>query len=224
MIALSVKQMCPLTSKILRFWFGFAETSAKIEKKPEWFRSTEAHDSIIKSRFSDVQIEASLGELDYLKDYPEGCLALILLLDQFPRHIFRNSPKAFETDTKAREVALSAIKSNYHTYYGDWQRIFCYLPFEHSECIEDHNFIIPFFSKLNKDKFYNTQKTAIDHMKVIQRFGRYPHRNAILCRKNTQEEEKYLMNPPYWGMTKTQVQTTKEKIRKIPKKLSKTNK
>ena len=206
-----------LASKILLFWFGTAETTARIKKNPDWFRSTESYDSIIRSKYSDIHGKACSGELDYLKNNPEGCLALILLLDQFPRHMFRNSAKAFETDSKARKVALSAIKSNYHMYYGDWQRIFCYMPFEHSECIDDHYFIMPFFSKLNKDEFNNTQKTAIDHMEVIQRFGRYPHRNAVLSRKNTQEEEKYLRNPPYWGMTKMQVREARDKIKNIPK-------
>jgi len=196
--------MRSVAETVLLFWFGNTDLSADIPKSSDWFKASETFDQELKDKFEKIHCQAILGKLDHLMDTAVECLALIIILDQFSRNLHRNSPKAFEADSKTREIARTALANNFDKQYGNWQKIFCYLPFEHSEFLEDHEFISPYFEALEGQEFENSRKTAREHMKVIQKYGRYPHRNNVMGRINTPEEEEYLENPPLWGKTKAE--------------------
>ncbi len=177
--------------EILNFWFGdedgFRET---------WFRGGEAFDQEIQSRFGGDYERAAAGELDGWKSSPRGCLALILLLDQFPRNMFRGDTRAFATDPQAREAAKHAIESGFDRSLRPIERIFVYLPFEHSEDLEDQRRSVELFRALGRDLDSDELLDyAIRHKRVIARFGRFPHRNEVLGRSSTPEEEAFLGGP-----------------------------
>ena len=196
--------MRSVAEQVLLFWFRNADLSTNIPKSPDWFKASRTFDQELKDKFEKIHCQAILGKLDYLVDTAAECLALIIILDQFSRNLYRNSPKAFEADSKTREIARTALVNNFDKEYSNWPKIFCYLPFEHSEVLEDHEFISPYFEALEGKEFENSRKTAREHMKVIQKYGRYPHRNNVMGRINTPEEDKYLENPPLWGKTKAE--------------------
>ncbi len=196
--------MRSVAETVLLFWFGNTDLSADIPKSSNWFKASETFDQELKDKFEKIHRQATLGKLDHLMETAAECLALIIILDQFSRNLHRNSPKAFEADSKTREIARTALANNFDKEYSNWPKIFCYLPFEHSEFLEDHEFISPYFEALEGQEFENSRKTAREHMKVIQKYGRYPHRNNVMGRINTPEEEKYLENPPLWGKTKAE--------------------
>jgi len=198
--------MDPIAEKILMFWFGTTDVSAEMSKNDEWFKSTDAFDNALTEQFTDIQAQAARGELDHLTETAEECLALIIALDQFSRNVFRNSPKAFDADPKARDIARLAMGRNYHEQYSSWPKVFCYLPFEHSEILEDHDFIEPYYMALEGAEFEHSKQMTLDHSEAIRRFGRYPHRNAVMGRENTPEEEEYLKDPPLWGKTKAEAE------------------
>ncbi len=201
---------------ILKFWFSTTDVSSDIKKSAEWFKATEGFDKEISRQFLTVRSDAVDGKLDHLIANPAECLALIIVLDQFSRNLFRNSPHAFEADLRAREVSRVAIERGYCQSYSNWPKIFCYLPFEHSESLGDHEFIAPHFEALEGSEFENSKITAREHMETIRKFGRYPHRNRALGRKNSQEEEQYLKNGPLWGKTKAEAEAI-IRLRKMKK-------
>jgi uncharacterized protein (DUF924 family) len=140
--------------------------------------------------------QAQAGNLDSWKNSPQSCLALILLLDQFPRHMFRGTPQAFATDWQALSAAQYAIAQGYDRELLPVQRWFIYLPFEHSENLDHQNQSVSLFEQLSDDPdSADTIQYAIRHRKVILRFGRFPHRNAILGRVSTAQEEEFLQQP-----------------------------
>lgn len=198
--------MDPVAEKILTFWFGTTDVSADISKRDEWFKSTEEFDRALIENFKDVQADAAAGKLDHLAETPAECLALIIALDQFTRNMFRNSPKAFDADPKARDIARLAMGRGYHESYSEWPKVFCYLPFEHSEELADHEFIEPYYMALEGEEFAHSKQMTLDHSEAIRRFGRYPHRNEVLGRENTPEEEEYMKDPPLWGKTKAEAE------------------
>lgn len=179
--------------KILNFWFGKPEESNYGKPRKFWFIKNKEFDYKIKSQFHNVYEQAAAGKLNNWQHQPLSCLALIIILDQFPRNMFRNSPRAFATDNLAKALAQYAITYQFDTKLIPVQRWFIYLPFEHSENLEDQETSIKLFDSLpaNADS-----KSAINyahrHWEVIQRFGRFPHRNQILGRTNTSEETKFL--------------------------------
>lgn len=181
---------------ILDFWFGKPGDGDYGTPRSAWFVKDAAFDEEIRSRFLDSYESAATGELDGWKETPLGSLALILLLDQFPRNLFRNRPKAFATDADARSVAEGAIAQNFDQTLLPVQRWFIYLPFEHSENLEDQNRCVELFSQLKDDPHSaSTIDYAHRHRDVIQQFGRFPHRNKILGRENTSQEEEFLKKP-----------------------------
>ncbi len=128
-----------------------------------------------------------------MKGTREGCLALILLLDQFSRNLFRNEPKAFAADPKARKFARYAIDQGYDKGINVWATSFFYAPFGHSEVLEDQELSVKLYTALGYERFL---AAAISHHDAIANFGRFPHRNAVLGRENTPEEEEYLKDLP----------------------------
>lgn len=189
---------------VLMFWFGSSETTGSRmgempAKSTQWFQSSPAFDEAIASHFGDLLEPGRSGALDHWQGTPEGSLALVILLDQFPRNIFRGKPESFAYDAKALSVAQAAVTR------GDDQRLplvmrtFFYLPFEHSEDPQMQERCLELAHALPKDNNAGIEayrqsflQFAQIHRDLIQRFGRFPHRNAILGRAPTEAEEKYL--------------------------------
>ncbi len=169
-------------NSIIDFWF-----SEEIIKR--WFNSTPELDLKIKSLFESTYQSAVDGNFNDWQTTPLGCLALILLFDQFPLNMYRGKLESFLTEAKSRDVAAIAIESNFDENLSKQQKTFMYMPFMHSENIDDQNKAIELFTKADlKDNL----RYARHHHDIIKRFGRFPHRNKILERKNTADEDEYL--------------------------------
>ena len=180
-------------NEILEFWFGNPEDPDYGKPRKSWFAKEPEFDEEIRRRFLTDYEKAAGGHLDEWKDSPFECLALILLLDQFPRNIFRETPQAFATDWEALSTSHQAIAQGYDRKLLNVQRWFVYLPFEHSENIEHQRQSVKLFQKLSGDKeSAKAIESAIRHRSVIERFGRFPHRNIILGRPSTLEEKEFL--------------------------------
>ncbi|MBT2302870.1 DUF924 family protein [Variovorax paradoxus] len=153
-----------------------------------WFAKDEAFDAEFKSRFEAAHHAAATGALDAWAVDAEGALALLVLLDQFPRNAWRNSGHMFATDGKARAVARAAIATGLDRQIEAALRPFFYLPFMHSESLQDQERSV----ELNAELDANTQRFAVLHRDIIARFGRFPHRNKALGRETTPEEQVFL--------------------------------
>lgn len=172
---------------VIKFWFE--------ETKPQqWFQVSEEFDALITQRFAEAYDKAAAGIFDDWKNDSDGVLALCILLDQMPRNMFRGTPKAFETDNKALVIAKYAISKGLDQVLSPTKRRFVYLPFEHSEHINDQRRSVELFEKIKNDDPLGYEY-AVKHLEVIEEYGRFPHRNKILGRENTAEEEAYLAQP-----------------------------
>ena len=192
-----------ITKQLLTFWFGTPDVNYKIEKRDVWFKATPEFDASIIKNFRNAYEEAATDKLNYLAEEESGCLALILLLDQIPRNLFRNSSKAYATDNKAKSIAQIGITSGYDKKMSPWHRVFFYLPFQHSEILADQNYSVQLFESLG---LKTSLEAARDHQQIIKQFGRFPYRNKALGRLSTQQEEEYLLDPPPWGKTKAEME------------------
>lgn len=168
---------------ILDFWF-FKET------QKNWFIQSDDFDKILKQKFYDLYCAAKEEKLEKWQENPKSSLALIILLDQCPRHFFRNDSRAFETDHLALSYAKHALNNGYDIGLSDDEKAFIYLPLEHSEDLSDQEICVSLFEERTNSDLY--VKYAQQHRDIIRRFGRFPHRNKILARKNTDEEEAFL--------------------------------
>ncbi len=182
---------------VLVFWFGQPGQAEHGQPRAAWFRKDAAFDEQIRSRFlPDVQA-ALAGRLDSWADGPQGLLALLIVLDQFPRNLFRNDAKAFAGDRQALELANRALARGWDKPRLAVEKLFIYLPLEHSEVLADQQRSLQLFSALAAehtgcDGFLDYARR---HYEVIARFGRFPHRNAALGRPSTAEEAAYLAQP-----------------------------
>jgi uncharacterized protein (DUF924 family) len=182
--------------EILDFWFGSPKSVDYGKERSLWFTKNPEFDRHLGEYFLSDYEQAARGELDYLQTSPQGYLALILLLDQFGRNIFRGTPKSFATDAKALSVAKSAVDQECDRALLPVQRWFIYLPFEHSENLADQERCVELFATLaDHPASANTISYALRHKAVIERFGRFPHRNKILGRTNTTAETEFLKQP-----------------------------
>jgi uncharacterized protein (DUF924 family) len=181
-----------ITQQVLSFWFGAPSSPDFGQSRSFWFQSTPEIDLEIKKMFEASYHAAIKGELNELSRTPEGCLALVLMYDQFPRNMYRNTPQAFATDSKALEVANSAIDKGFDKDLPMIQRKFLYMPFMHSERLEDQNRCIELLTELGEPQGIDY---AIRHRDILARFGRFPHRNGILGRESTAEEIEFLQQP-----------------------------
>ena len=182
--------------EVLDFWFGREGEEGYGEFREAWFTKDPEFDREIRDRFDSVYEEAAAGRLDHWKDEARSCLALIILLDQFPRNMFRGGPKTYATDEKAREAARHAVERAYDRELPPYGRLFVYLPFEHSENLEDQRLSVELFRGLAAE--VGSEELlgyAARHMEIIERFGRFPHRNEILGRATTREEAEFLREP-----------------------------
>ncbi|MCB1827754.1 MAG: DUF924 domain-containing protein [Coxiellaceae bacterium] len=186
---------------ILSFWFGHVEeTIVPSENRARiWFGESVEIDAEIKSRFSEVYDAALMGECDSWMETGRGQLALIILLDQFSRHIFRNTPKAYEQDERALAICVDGIKRELDHDLSLIERVFFYFPFLHSEKLEYQEQSIHAYQTLSELAFAETRviydsflKFANHHYTLVQRFGRFPQRNKVLGRMSTPEESAYL--------------------------------
>lgn len=178
--------------EVLGFWFG-----PEPVPRAEWFRKDPAFDEAIRQRFGATVERALAGELDAWAGTPEGTLALLVLLDQFPRNLFRGQARAFAGDARALALAREAVARGHDRSLHPVQRPFVYLPFEHSEDRAAQDESIRLFTALAAESaaHADTLHWAHRHREVILRFGRYPHRNAALGRASTPEELAFLAEP-----------------------------
>jgi len=181
-----------LVKEILDFWFGSPDSAELGSHRQFWFAATSECDQEIRQRFSEANRLASLGTLDDLKQTQMGTLALIILLDQLSRNIFRGAPEAFANDPKARYLAQYALEKRFDKNILTVQRLFFYLPFEHAEDLELQERSVHLFVNLGDA---SSLKHALCHRDQIVRFGRFPDRNKALGRLSTKAEEEFLKNP-----------------------------
>ena len=178
-----------LQQELVTFWFE--------ESGPElWFASNEKFDQTIRRRFLAHYEAAARGKYDHWRSNGTGCIALCLLLDQFPRNLFRNDARAFATDKQALGIARLAVEKGLDMEEGVTRemRKFLYLPFEHSEDLEDQRLCLKLMAeRLEPDG--EDVKWARKHLVIIERFGRFPHRNEALGRQSTPEEREFLKGP-----------------------------
>ncbi|KZL21760.1 hypothetical protein PsAD2_00384 [Pseudovibrio axinellae] len=167
--------------EILDFWWSAGG--------PKWFNGGEEFDIEIREKFEADVEAADRGEYNSWTSTPHGTLALILLFDQFPRNIFRGTPKAFAFDAKALRIALESLNKNFHKAFPKGYRTFFFLPFEHSEEMDMQDLSVELFKGLDDQDTYHY---ALIHMDVIRRFGRFPHRNKVLGRTSTPIEVDFL--------------------------------
>jgi uncharacterized protein (DUF924 family) len=181
---------------ILAFWFGAPLEGATPERNKLWFAKSADTDQLIRSRFLPVHQQAQNGALGHWLEAPRPCLAFVIVTDQFPRNLFRDTPAAFATDALALGAARHALEQDFDRRLQPIERVFLYLPFEHSEDKRDQARAVTLFDALRAEEgmegFY---QYALAHQRIIERFGRFPHRNAILGRASSPEEIAFLKEP-----------------------------
>lgn len=184
--------------EILTFWFGEPRDDKAYydEWHSRWFTPNPRFDQDIRDRFTRDYEQAVVRQLAHWLKEPRSGLALILLFDQFPRNMFRGHPQAFVTDASARDVAARLIQAGFDRQMLPVERSFVYLPFMHSETLAHQHYSVALFQQLAQEREYlNSVTYAVKHRDVIKRFGRFPHRNAILGRPSTPEEAEFLTQP-----------------------------
>ena len=201
--------MTETPDSIIGFWFGSSDSPVEInaQKKTLWWFKSKEIDADIKQRFASLSKAVHVSLPDEWKDEPRSLLAAIICLDQFPRNMYRGLPEAFSYDPRARELALQLVDSGKDRELLNMHRVFCYLPFEHSEDIDDQQRAIALYKNLlsevvssgaNKevcDIFEHSYQFAVRHLEIIERFGRFPHRNSIMGRPSSEEELDFLSQP-----------------------------
>ncbi len=179
--------------EVLDFWFGREGDPEYGQFRDEWFRKDPAFDATVTARFSDLYREAAAGDLDGWLDDAEGCLALVIVLDQFPRNMFRGDGRTHAADGKALEASEYAVEHALDRELPAFQRMFLYMPFMHSENVEDQHRSVELFERLAGEAGApDVVSYAVAHRDIVERFGRFPHRNEILGRETTQEEAVFL--------------------------------
>jgi len=173
------------SEEIIEFWFAPSN-------QPLWFNSTPEFDQRLRERFLTTYHAAADSQLSKWQQTPTGALALAIVLDQFPLNLFRGQPESFATEAAARRVAAQAIARGFDQELNPTQRLFLYLPFMHSESLLDQARSVQLFERLGLE---DSLRFARHHHDLIARFGRFPHRNAILGRESSREELTYLASP-----------------------------
>ena len=197
--------MMPLDhSSILHFWFGDldAEGCASSEQSKLWWRKDSEFDALIRADFEDDYRAIVGDQREEWLHKPESCLAYIIVLDQFSRNMFRGTGDMFAADHRAQTAALRGIDKGFDQELGMHPRVFFYMPLMHSENIERQDRCVKLFESLRDDceerireRFAGYVDYAVRHRDIIARFGRFPHRNAVLARQSTPEEQAFLKTP-----------------------------
>lgn len=184
-------------------WFGGKADDAAADRQSKlWWSKSAALDGELTARFTPLVEAARAGALDGWADTPQGALALILLTDQLPRNIYRGTAAAFASDPQARAVAVAGLDSGMDRQLAPIERVFFYLPLEHAESMADQDRAVSLYTRLFQEapaaqveRYRNFLTFALRHRRVIERFGRFPHRNAIINRESTPEEISFLQEP-----------------------------
>ena len=182
--------------EVLAFWFGETGTAAYGKAREAWFRKDAAFDDEIRRRFLALHASAALGECERWREEPDSLLALVIVLDQFSRNLYRDDPRAFSQDAMALDCAQLMLSRGWDEALLPVQRQFAYLPFEHSESLAMQDRSVELFRAL--EAFAETKgltQWAEKHRVIIRRFGRFPHRNAALGRESTAAEAAFLTEP-----------------------------
>ena len=174
-----------MPNAVLKFWFEELQPS-------QWWTPDAAVDARIRQRFAPLLLQASAGELAAWRSTAQGRLAEIMVLDQFSRNIHRGSAQAFAQDAQALALAQEAVRSGALSALDETQRSFLLLPLMHSESRSIHAQALPLFAQHASANSYDFE---LQHQLIIERFGRYPHRNAVLGRASTEQEKTYLAQP-----------------------------
>lgn len=187
----------PRIDDVLDFWFGRPDDAGYGGKREIWFEKNDDFDAEIRDRFMADWEAAEAGQLDPMQRTARGALALVIVLDQFPRNMFRGEARAFATDAQAREVAGAAIACGFDLALTPVERRFFYLPFEHGENLADQARCARYMCEHlpSDDERDASIEYARRHRVIIERFGRFPHRNAALGRTSTPEEIAFLDEP-----------------------------
>lgn len=197
----------PQAEELLSFWFGPdwdrlpAHKVAERQKALWWSKNPET-DALCRTRFAPLVQDAAANRLADWADAPRSLLALVLLLDQLPRNIYRDTPQAFAFDELARQCTHLALAMGVEQELPAIARVFLYLPLEHSEDIDDQHYVVQLMGALakaaqgeDKPAFDGYADYARRHLAIIERFGRFPHRNRILGRASSAEESEFLKQP-----------------------------
>lgn len=180
------------------FWFGPLDDAGFCAPAQHdlWFKKSDVTDATCRREFGDWVEQALAGELDHWADSDPGLVALVILLDQFTRNIYRDSPKAFAGDPKALALVQACIAAGHHQRLPAIHQVFLFMPLEHSEDLDVQEECVALFEELaaitGSELMRNFTGYAVAHREVIARFGRFPHRNRILGRQSSAEEEAYL--------------------------------
>ena len=171
--------------EILRFWFEEIEPEQQFEKDADF-------DATIRARFGATYEAAAAGKLDHWEAEPRSCLALVILLDQFSRNMFRDTARMYESDAKSLAIAKRAVADGGYTSLPQDHQRFLFLTYEHSEDLEDQRTCMALMDSLDDKR---NLEYAHNHLVIVERFGRFPHRNSILGRHSTAEEIEFLKEP-----------------------------
>lgn len=186
--------LSPRATALLDFWFGPVGDADRECHRAIWFKSTDEFDAALRREFLSDYEAAAAGALLSWEASAEGALALVLLLDQVPRNIFRETPRAYATDAAACATADRALERGFDQMVPPAWRLFFYMPFHHSENIADQRRSVALFNALprNPDRRGSLRRYGCPYIEVIERFGRFPHRNEILGRQSTAAEIAFL--------------------------------
>jgi uncharacterized protein (DUF924 family) len=180
---------------VLDFWFGVAGSAEHDRPRAVWFKRDASFDAACGAFLADYR-EAAAGLCDHWLAWRDATLALVLLLDQLPRNLFRDSPRAYATDGAARRAASTAVARGFDVALAPVRRRFVYMPFMHSEDLADQERSVTLFETMQGDPDNaDSLRAARHHRGIVARFGRFPHRNAILGRGTTPEEAAFLAGP-----------------------------
>ena len=192
----------PDLEKVRHFWFedAFVSPASLARHQARWFAPSDQLDRDIEKRFGALPEAVRSGALTYRPDNPHDLLTIILILDQFPRQIYRNTPRAFAYDSVARAISSAMIEKSLFQVLHPVEQVFVFLPFEHSETLSDQSLSVQLYETLSQQAtgpYQSFLENALDyarrHYSIIKRFGRFPHRNATLKRGSTREEDSFLI-------------------------------
>ena len=167
---------------IIEFWFSDAISKL-------WFKSTPEFDQQLRESYLETWQQAKNGALDHWKETPAGCLALVILLDQFPLNMFRDRAERYSTEAQSREVARVALERDFDRSLDAQKKAFLYMPFMHSEDLSDQELALKLYDQPGLE---SNLRFARHHHDIVARFGRFPHRNEMLGRRSSEAEIEYL--------------------------------
>jgi len=185
-LGMSGEAVAGAPEEVLAFWYAEG-------MEQRWFKSDEAFDEDVRQALLPLHAQAATGRLDHWQQSARGALALVILLDQVPRNLFRGQPRAFATDAAALAVTRRALENGLDKALRQVERMFLYLPLEHCENLADQELCVTLTGQLDENPEWHDY--ALRHRDIVARFGRFPHRNAVLGREATPEEQDFLKEP-----------------------------